>query len=180
MAQCEITGLGLHVKVANIAKSREFYESLGFKPVFAYGDEEFRSTLPKGMPSAPEKYRGMAFKLFGDPDSKYPVAELEIAEGHLAVKHKEVFREKIKSEKLTAMVRVKSIVPLFGNPLVKIKFPIRKYYWNTIEAAFRDPDGFVLIFIAPYSEEEFNRVLQFTDIEVVEPGKKIEVIKKKA
>jgi len=49
-----------------------------------------------------------------------------------------------------------------------VKFPVRHYYWGTIEAAFRDPDGFVLVFIAPYSEEEFNSLSQLTKIEKIE------------
>jgi len=42
MAKHNVTGLGTHLKVSNFVKSREFYESLGFKSVFAYGDEKFR------------------------------------------------------------------------------------------------------------------------------------------
>lgn len=68
------------------------------------------------------------------------------------------------------MVNVTSLVPLFSNPLVNITFPVRHYYWGTIEAAFRDPDGFVLVFIAPHSEEEFKLVSQFTKIEVIKPS----------
>ena len=49
MQKCDITGFGNHLKVANITRSREFYESLGFKPVFAYGDDAFRASLPSGI-----------------------------------------------------------------------------------------------------------------------------------
>ena len=45
MADLQFTGLGVHLKVKDIKVSREFYESLGFKPVFGYGDEAFRATL---------------------------------------------------------------------------------------------------------------------------------------
>ena len=93
----------------------------------------------------------------------------EIADGHIAVKDKGVFKEEIKSTKITAMVKVKSLIPLFQNPNVKITFPVRHYYWGTIEAAFRDPDGFVLVFIAPYSEEEFKKVSELTKVEVIKP-----------
>lgn len=163
MAKHKITDFGIHLKVSSFERSREFYESLGFKPVFAYGDEKFRKSLPKGVPSAPEKYRGMTFKT-GDN------ADFEIAEGHIAIKDKKVFKEKIKSPKASAMVKVKSLGPLFSNKLVNLKFPLRHYYWGTIEAAFRDPDGFVLVFIAPYSEKEFKMVSKYTKIEVVKPG----------
>ncbi len=162
MAKHKITDFGIHLKVSNFERSREFYESLGFKPVFAYGDGKFRKSLPKGVPSAPEKYRGMTFKVGEN-------ANLEIAEGHIAVKDKKVFKEKIKSPKVSTMVKVQSLVPLFSNKLVNLKFPVRHYYWGTIEAAFRDPDGFVLVFIAPYSEKEFKRISKYTKIEIVKP-----------
>ena len=39
-----VTGFGVHVKVASIQKSREFYEGyLGLTPIFAYGSEDFRA-----------------------------------------------------------------------------------------------------------------------------------------
>jgi len=164
MGTLVITGLGTHIKVSDIEKSRKFYVSLGFKPVFAYGDDAYRATLPDGLPSAPEKYRGMTFKIGEN-------AELEIAEDHVGVPDKSIFKEKVKTAKVSAMVRVQSVVPLFSNPLVKIKFPVRKYYWGSIEVALRDPDGYVLIFIAPYSEEEFKKVSEFVKIETIEPGK---------
>ena len=162
MGRCIIKGLGTHIKVANLDTSRAFYESLGFKPVFAYGDEQFRASLPDGIASAPEKYQGMTFQV---SDS----ANLEIAEGHIAVKDQSVFSEQLTSPKISAMVQVESLAPLFENDLVKITFPVRKYYWGTIEAAFRDPDGFVLVFIAPYSDEEMEKVKKFVEVEEVYP-----------
>ncbi len=158
----EITGFGTHIKVSNIKKSREFYESLGFKPVFGYGDEEWRTSLPKEVASASEKYRGIVFAI-GDN------AKLEIAEGHVGVKHQDVFKKTIENEKISAMVNVKSLLPLFSNEQIKLNLPIRHYYWGTLEAALRDPDGFVLVFITPYSEEEFNQISKFTNIEVIKP-----------
>ena len=163
MAKPVITILGTHIKVADIRKSREFYESLGFEPVFGYGDDEFRESLPEGVGSAPERYKGISYKIGEN-------AELEIAEGHIAVPDSRVFQEPILSPKISAMVKVESLVPLFSNPLVKITFPVRHYYWGTIEAAFRDPDGFVLVFIAPHSSEEFDNINEFTTVEVIEAG----------
>lgn len=162
MAVCNIKGLGTHIKVANLDVSRKFYESLGFTPVFAYGSEEFRATLPEGLASAPEKYRGMTFKI---SDS----ANLEIAEGHIAIKDPAVFREVITSPKVSSMVQVASLVPLFDNQNITITFPVRKYYWGTIEAAFRDPDGHVLVFIAPFSDEELAAVSKHVKVEEVNP-----------
>ena len=162
MEKCEITGLGTHLKVADIKKSREFYESLGFKPVFAYGDEEWRKSLPEGMASAPERYRGVVFAIC-------ETNKLEIAEGHIGVKNQGVFKQPISNEKISAMVNVKSLEPLFSNRFVKITFPVRHYYWGTLEAAFRDPDGYVLVFMVPYSEEELEKTSRFTKVEVVKP-----------
>ena len=156
----EITGFGAHIKVSNIKKSREFYESLGFKAVFGYGDEEWKASLPKDIPSAPEKYRGIVFAI-GDN------AKLEIADGHVGVKHQDIFKKTIENEKISAMVNVKSLLPLFSNEHIRLSFPVRHYYWGTLEAAFRDPDGFVLVFIAPYSEKEEEQIKQFTNIETV-------------
>lgn len=158
--KCKINGIGVHIKVSDIVKSRKFYESLGFEPVFGYGDETFRASLPAGIASAPERYRGITFKIGTD-------ANFEIAEGHIAVPAKSVYSEVITSPKVSAMIRVDSLVPLLQNPLVSVTFPIRKYYWGTIEAAFRDPDGFVIVFIAPSSEEEFERVSKIRMIETI-------------
>lgn len=162
MERCEITGLGIHIKVADIEKSRTFYESLGFKPVFGYGDDAFRNSLPEGVGSAPEKYRGLTFQV---SDS----ANLEIAEGHIAVEDKSVFSAPVDSPKISAMVKVKSLVPLLKNSEAKVTFPVRHYYWGTIEAAFKDSDGFVLVFIAPYSEEEMSALKGVVEVEEVKP-----------
>ncbi len=163
MAKCTIKGLGTHIKVEDIEKSRQFYESLGFKPVFGYGDAKFTGSLPEGVGSAPEKYRGMTFEI---SDS----SNLEIAEGHIAVKDQDVFKTKIFTPKISAMVKVESLVPLFTNDLVDIKFPVRKYYWGTIEVAFRDPDGYVLVFITPFTEKELVNISKYTEVEEINPS----------
>lgn len=162
MPKTEFTGIGIHIKVRDIATSRAFYESLGFNPIFGYGDDDFRATLPKGVGSAPEQYRGVTYRLADN-------AELEIADGHIAVK-KEVFATEIADPKISGMIRVKSIVPILNVALDAVKFPVRKYYWGSVEVALRDPDGFVLIFIAPATEEELAAVRELTTVEVIEPG----------
>lgn len=164
MATCEITGLGLHIKVADMEASRRFYESLGFKPVFGYGSEDFRATLPEGVASAAEAYRGIVYQI-GENGPK-----LEIADGHIAVADQQVFSAPVVSPKVSAMINVASIAPLFTNPEVSITFPVRHYYWGTIEAAFRDPDGFVVVFIAPFSEDELARVKDYVEVEEVKPN----------
>lgn len=161
----EFTGIGVHIKVADIHKSREFYENLGFVPVFGYGSEEFIATLPEGCGSAPEGYNGVTYNLTD-------TAQLEIADGHVAVKP-EVFGESISSPKISGMIRVKSLVPIAEKLKAISTYPVCKYYWGSIEIAVKDPDGFVLIFIAPHSEEEFNKLTELLgDIQIVEPGEK--------
>lgn len=160
----EYTGLGVHLKVKDIKKSRDFYEGLGFVPVFGYGDDDFRATLPEGCGSAPERYHGVTYQL---SDS----SQLEIADGHIAVKP-EVFQESIGSPKVSAMVKMKSIMPIAEKLKSLTNYPVKKYYWGTIEVAVKDPDGFVLIFIAPHSDEEYSALTKvFGNIEVVEPSK---------
>jgi catechol 2,3-dioxygenase-like lactoylglutathione lyase family enzyme len=164
MAPAKVTGIGIHVKVADIGKSRQFYESLGLRAVYAFGDDEFRASLPKDVAASarPSRHCGIIFAIGEN-------AQLEIADGHPAVSERSTYTDRIATPKVSAMIHVDSLVPLFSNPLVEIKFPVRRYYWGTIECAFRDPDGFVLVFIAPFSEDEYNRVSQLTNIETIDP-----------
>lgn len=162
MSQLQLQSLGIHLKVANIATSRAFYESLGFKPVFGYGDEAFRATLPQDCPSAPETYRGVTYQL---PDG----GSFEIADGHIAVKP-ETFPITIHTAKISAMIKVSSLLPLITHPTIVITYPVRHYYWNTIEAVVRDPDGFVLVFITPFSDHEMDALSPHVTIETIKPG----------
>lgn len=163
MGKCVIKGLGTHLKVKDFDASRKFYEGLGFTPVFAYGDEAFRKSLPKGLANAPEKYRGMTFRISD-------TANLEIAEGHIAVSDETVYKDVVSSPKVSAMVQVESLVPLFESELAEVTFPVRHYYWGTVEAAFRDPDGFVLVFIAPYSDKEVGALKKYVEVKEVQPS----------
>jgi catechol 2,3-dioxygenase-like lactoylglutathione lyase family enzyme len=162
MSKLSLTGIGIHLKVKDIKVSRKFYESLGFTPVFGYGSEEFRKSLPEGCASAPEKYQGVTYHLKDG-------ADFEIADGHIAAKP-EVFSEQITSAKVSAMIKVDSIMPVIQQHKDRIKFPVRKYYWGTIEVVLRDPDGFVLVFIAPASDEEYARISKLEEIETIEPA----------
>jgi catechol 2,3-dioxygenase-like lactoylglutathione lyase family enzyme len=165
------TGLGIHIKVADISRSRQFYEGLlGFVPVFGYGNDEFRRTLPNtisadeddGLPGAPERYCGVTYELT-------PHSPLEIADGHIAVPDPTVFSGRVPNPKVSAMLRVESLVPLVREKNVRPSFPIRHYYWRTIEMAIKDPDGFVLILIAPYSDVELDALREYVEVEVVNP-----------
>lgn len=159
----QVNGIGTHLKVRDIAASRAFYEGvLGFTPVFAYGDQAFLDGIPDGVPTAPERYHGVTYE-------PMPNCPFEIADGHIAVPDRGVFDTPIASPKVSAMIRVASLVPLFERG-VQPRFPIRHYYWGTIEMALRDPDGWVLIFIAPYSEAELEAVGKHSSVEEVTPN----------
>lgn len=135
-----VTQFGIHIKVRNIYKSLKFYRAFRLKPHFVYGDEAFRAKF-RGIQTAPEDYRGVIFNMNG--------ALFEIADGHIAVKHK-IFRGQVKNSKISAMLHTKSV-----NTVVKIckknGFEIavnpRVFPWGTKEVAVRDPDGFILVFI---------------------------------
>jgi len=133
-----ILGLGIHIKVKNFAKSLAFYKTLGFKQVFAYGPQQ----------KVKEDYDGVVFAHGG--------TKLEIASGHRAVKPK-VFQQLLSSSKISLMIQVPSLKPLLTH-CRKANIPLavgpRHYYWGTLEAVIKDPDGVVLIFIAPYSASQ--------------------------
>ena len=159
----DIESLGIHIKVKSIEESRKFYETIGFQPVFAYGDEGFLATIPSGVGTAPERYRGISYAVSNG-------GTLEIAEGHIAVKDKGVFKEVIKTPKVSAMVKVSSLVPLLESGALKPTFPVRRYYWGTIEVVVRDPDGWVLVFIAKDTPEELEAVKKLVTVEDIKPA----------
>ena len=137
-----IKGIGTHIKVSNFKKSDDFYKSLGFKKVFEYGPNK----------RVKEEYRGVVFEHGG--------CKLEIADGHRAVKN-QVFKQIVKSSKISLMIYVDSLKKII-NKCKKEKIPIavkpRHYYWGTLELVVKDPDGVVLVFIAPYSKKEADQI----------------------
>lgn len=137
-----ITGIGTHIKVADFPKSKAFYLALGFKPVFEYGP---------GTP-VPEDYSGITFEHGG--------CKLEIASGHRAVKP-EVFNERVASSKISLMVYVDTlseIITLANQANIPLAVGPRHYYWGTLELVITDPDGVVLVFIAPYTPQEAQKI----------------------
>lgn len=148
-----IQGIGTHIKVSNFQTSKTFYEALGFNKVFEIGpDKTFQKDQQGNLTSAPEDYRAV--------DYKHGTARLEIADGHRAVKP-EVFKEKITSSKISLMVNVDSIreiIELCSKANIPLAVGPRHYYWGTLEVVVKDPDGLILIFIAPYSSEEAQKV----------------------
>lgn len=131
-----IKAIGTHIKVSNFAKSKQFYQNMGFKTVFAYG------------PNQPVKeiYHGLVFEHGG--------CKLEIANGHRAVKPS-VFKQTVASSKISLMIYVKDLKPIISRAKkanIKLAVSPRHYYWGTLELVITDPDGVVLVFIAPYSK----------------------------
>lgn len=147
-----IKGIGVHIKVSDFTKSKDFYLNLGFKPVFSYGTDQ----------EVQEDYNGMVFEHGG--------GKLEIADGHRAVKP-EVFDQKVDSSKVSLMIEVGSLTEILRRCEkhgIKIEVPVRHYYWGTLELVVKDPDGVVLVFIAPYSQEEAMR-LKADEVFAVKP-----------
>jgi hypothetical protein len=158
---CKITGLGTHIKVADIKQSFRFYHSLGFKAVLAYGPTSFTRGMPGGVRRAHEKYRGVIFRVGG--------AELEIADGHVSIPDRHVFQSRVRGPKVSAMVKVQSLIPLYSNPLIGRGPRATSYYWGSVEATVKDPDGYVLVFIAPGSARELRALSGLTRVRKVDP-----------
>ncbi len=137
-----INSIGIHVKVKDFGLSYRFYKDLGFEKVFEYGPRK----------KVKEEYSGVVFEHNG--------TRLEIADGHRAVKHK-VFEERISSPKVSLMIQVVSLSKLISR-LNRKGIPVavgpRHYYWGTLELVIEDPDGLILVFIAPYSQNEARKI----------------------
>ena len=137
-----INNIGVHIKVKDFAKSVRFYKDLGFREIFTYGPDK----------TAKEDYSGMTFEVGG--------AKLEIADGHRAVKPS-VFKETMESSKISLMINVdklSSVVEVCNKVQIDISVSVRHYYWGTLELVIKDPDGVVLVFIAPYDEAEAKKL----------------------
>ncbi len=138
----KVQSIGVHIKVRDFAASKHFYEALGFKSVFAYGpDQEVK-----------EDYRGLVFQVGG--------TKLEIADGHRAVRP-EVFARSMPDSKVSLMIAVDSLVPVIATCKregIILAVGSRHYYWGTLELVIKDPDGVVLVFIAPYSKKQAEAI----------------------
>jgi len=150
--------MGVHIKVRSITESRAFYEDfLELTPVFAYGDDIFLSSIPPGVPTAPEKYSGITYEIPGG-------AKIEIADGHIAVNEPKTFSDRIESPKVSAMINVASLVPLLKKGILGDNPKVTHYYWGTLEAVVRDPDGWVVVLITPYSDAELAEVSKLAKV----------------
>lgn len=137
-----INSIGVHIKVKDFDASKAFYEALQFTKVFEYGPDM----------QVKEAYRGATFQ--------HGTAKIEIADGHRAVKP-DVFKETVGSSKISLMIAVDSLTDILEK-CTKANIPIsvkpRHYYWGTLELVIKDPDGVVLVFIAPYSKQEAKEI----------------------
>jgi hypothetical protein len=137
-----MNSLGVHIKVRDFHKSRLFYDSLGFKAVFSYGPDQ----------KIKEDYSGLVYDIHG--------ASLEIADGHRAVKP-EIFSHSVTSSKISLMIKINNLSEIISRcqkSHIPLAVPPRHYYWNTLEVVVKDPDGTVLVFVAPYSKIEAKKL----------------------
>lgn len=137
-----IKSIGTHIKASNYAKSRAFYEGLGFPVTFEYGpDKEVK-----------EEYSGVTFAV--------GAAKLEVADGHRAVSP-DTFAEKVSSSKISLMIEVESVAEIMERASKMGLTPavgVRHYYWGKLEVVYRDPDGVIVVFTQPYDEAEAKRL----------------------
>lgn len=134
MDEIAIMALGVNLKVADLARSRVFYEALGFQELGAFAG-------------------GVVYGIGG-------VALLELNDRHPAVAPA-VFQERITTAKTSLMVKVPSLLPILAaaeRKRIPLAVPPRRFPWQTIEVVVRDPDGLIVVFIAPDSEAEFQAV----------------------
>ena len=138
----KFTGFGVHIKAKDFHKSVKFYQNLGLKKVFEYGPDK----------QIKEDYNGMVFDTgFG---------KIEIADGHPAVKPN-VFKQTVASSKISFMINVDSLSKVLIKAKkagIQLAVDPRHYYWGTLETVIKDPDGVVIVLVAPYSEQEAKKI----------------------
>lgn len=136
----KVMSFGIHLKCSNLRESIKFYSTFNLKPIFAYGSKKHLTQF-KSIPTAPEKYDGVVFKI-GE-------STLELANGHIAVKP-ETFKCPISNSKVSAMINVDSIdevLRIAYENNIEIAVQPRIFPWGTKEVVIKDPDGFILVFI---------------------------------
>ncbi len=139
-----IKKIGTHIKVSNFTESRAFYLALGFQPIW-----ESAPDLEQTSTSGPEEG---SLVIFATEDG---TALLEIGDSHPAI-NPEVFKERVPSSKVSLMVHVSSLEEIIDRA-ERAKIAITRqpvnFEWGTTELVMRDPDGFVVVFIAQTTEE---------------------------
>lgn len=132
-----IKSVGVCIKTKDFAKSRKFYEGLGFKAIFEVGpDKEIKDQNN--------------VVIFGSETG----GKFELTDGHVAIKP-EVFRESIISSKISLMFEVDSVEEIIdkANKMgVEPAAPLRHYYYGNLEIVYLDPDGTRVVFVEPYTK----------------------------
>jgi catechol 2,3-dioxygenase-like lactoylglutathione lyase family enzyme len=153
MESPKFSKVGINLKVKDFKKSQAFYDAFGFKKLFEFGpDLEERS-----------KFRGMFYEVGN--------TLFEISEGHMAVKP-EVFAAQIQNSKVSLMVYVESLIPILDiceARGVDIYVKPRQFPWGQIGVIVKDPDGFIVAFLADVSDEEQEKVQARTDLPLIRP-----------
>ncbi len=139
-----IMSMGTVVKTKDFTKSRAFYEALGFVITFEIGpDKEIKSGQDRVV-------------IFGSETG----GQFELTDAHPAIKPG-VFQEDISSSKISMMFKVDSLADIIARARaigVEPAVPVRHYYYGTLEVVFKDPDGMVIVFIEPYTEESAKKL----------------------
>lgn len=146
MDETVITALGINIKVADLARSQAFYEAFGFQQLGAFEG-------------------GVIYGVGG-------VALLELNARHPAVAA-DVFQSRITTAKTSLMVHVPSLLPALAaaeQAGIPLAVPPRRFPWKTIEVVVRDPDGFVVVFIAPETPAEVLAVQAHTGADLDRVG----------
>ena len=72
-----------------------------------------------------------------------------------------MFQETVASSKISLFIGVDSISDMLAvckkvgiEPIVGV----RHYHWGKLEFVVRDPDGVIIVFFAPYTKEEAEKV----------------------
>lgn len=166
----KFTGVGVHLKARDLAASRRFYEGLlGMTPARASGNPNFRRTLASalppsredGLPGSPDRWNSISYR-------PCPNTEIELADSHPAVSDRSVFEAAIDGPKISAMLHVESLVPLIVDRKAELGYPVRIYPWGSVEAAVKDPDGFVVVLIARATEKEVSTLRSCVEVEVLD------------
>lgn len=138
-----IKSMGTVIKTKDYAKSRKFYETLGFEVIFEIGPG-------KKIESGSDQV-----VIFGSESG----GKFELTDAHPAIKPG-VFQEDVRSSKISMMFEVDSLAEIIKRAEsigVKPAVPVRHYYYGTLEVVYKDPDGMVLVFIEPYTTEAAER-----------------------
>lgn len=138
-----IKSIGTCIKAKDFSRSRAFYEALGFPVTFEVGpDKEIKSESN--------------LVIFGSETG----GKFELIDAHPAIKPA-VFKENIPSSKISMVFEVDSLADIIERAHTMDVAPVvgvRHYHYGSLEVVFRDPDGTVIVFVEPYTEESAKKL----------------------